>query len=137
MTACRLALPQGTRDHSQMAADRFADRLTEQTYVDDEPVGVFEADPSEQVALWISERLFHRLVLIARAYELHVLPMLGGTERITLGRAQCESLLDELEFVIAQLNDDLALATARSIAQYVRSRIYGSLGDFQVSFEGS
>ena len=63
--------------------------------------------------------------------------MLGGTERITLGRAQCESLLDELEFVIEQLNDDLALATARSIAQYVRSRIYGSLGDLQVSFEGS
>jgi hypothetical protein len=119
-----------------MATDRFMDRLTEQSYVDDARVGVFEADPSEQDALWIAQRLFDRLVLIARAYELHVLPMLGGTQRITLGRAQCESLLDELEFIIAQLNDDLALSTARSIAQYVRDRVFASPRDFQVSFEG-
>jgi len=45
-------------------------------------------------------------------------------------------LLDELEFIIAQLNDDLALSTARSIAQYVRSRVFASPRDFQVSFEG-
>jgi hypothetical protein len=46
-------------------------RLTEQTYVNDAPVSVLETDrPSKTLA----ERLFDRLILIARAYDLHVLP---------------------------------------------------------------
>ena len=39
--------------------DRFADRLDAATYADDdEVVGVYELDPSEADALWLSARLF-------------------------------------------------------------------------------
>jgi hypothetical protein len=120
-----------------MSHEHFADRLTADRYADDEPVGIFETDPSEPNALWISDRLFGRLVLVARAYELHVLPMLGGTERITLGREQCESFLDELEFVAERLHDELAVTTAQSIADYLTGRIRSSHGDVRVSVEGS
>jgi hypothetical protein len=56
--------------------ERFADRLDPASYTDDPVVGVYEADPDAADALWISERLFGRLTLVASAYELHTLPLL-------------------------------------------------------------
>jgi hypothetical protein len=119
-----------------MRLDRFADRLAADTYVDDDLVGIFESTPAEPDALWISERVFSRIVFVARAYELHTLPMLGGSDRMTLGRQQCESLLDELAFVAERLNDDVATVAAESVAAYVSGKVTSPWAEVKVSVEG-
>ncbi len=51
--------------------ERYADRFNARTYTHDEPVGVFQqADDPDGV--WVAERLFYRLVDVARGYELHL-----------------------------------------------------------------
>jgi hypothetical protein len=90
-----------------MAIDRFAERLDPASYSDDPGVGVYETDPDDADSLWISERLFGRLTLVGSAYELHMLPLLGGTDPVRLNRARCEALLDEVAFVAERLNDAL------------------------------
>ncbi len=88
---------------------RYSDRFQASTYVDDEPVGVFtEVDDPE--GIWVPERLFGRLTAVARAYDLHLLPMLGGHEPVTLNRQQVQTVLDELDLVRAIVAGD-ALAT--------------------------
>lgn len=117
--------------------ERFSDRLDAQRFADDPVVGVFESDPSEQDAIWLAERLFSRLVLVAQGYELHTLPLLGGSDPVRINRAQCQNLLDELEFVALRLNDDpLAVNAAQSIANYVSSRVRRPGEEIWVTFEG-
>jgi hypothetical protein len=120
----------------RVTIDRFSDRLDAETFSDGPVVGVFESNPSEQDALWLSERLFGRLVLVAKAYELHTLPLLGGTDPVRLGRAQCQSLLDELTFVADRLNDPLAVDAAQSISNYVYRRAHRAGQEVRVTFEG-
>jgi hypothetical protein len=124
-------------DDVSVTRDRFADRLDASTYEeDDETVGVFESSPAEQDSLWLSGRLFHRLTGVAEAYELHTLPMLGGSEPVRLDRLRCESLLDELAFVADRLNDPLAVQTAQVIADYVAMRTRRPARAGSVTFEG-
>lgn len=120
-----------------MTPDRFADRLDAATYgADDEVVGVFETDPGEEDSLWLSARLFRRLTAVSTAYELHTLPMLGGSDPVRLNQQTCQWLLDELAFVAERLNDPLAATTAQAIQDYVavRARRPGWAG--AVTFEG-
>jgi hypothetical protein len=105
-----------------MRSQRFADRLSADTYTGDPLVAVYESSLDEADAVWLSERLFMRLALTAKAYELHTLPLLGGTEPVRLHPAQCEALLDELQFVADRLNDPLAVDAAKAVAQYVVGR---------------
>lgn len=100
-------------------------------------VGIYEADPGEVDSLWLSERLFQRLTAVAGGYELHTLPMLGGSEPVRLDQARCQSLLDELVFVAERLDDPLAAPTAQAIQDYVavRDRRPGWAGE--VTFEGN
>ena len=124
-------------DHVSVTRDRFADRLDAATYEDDdEAVSVFESTPADQDCLWLSGRLFRRLTGVAAAYELHTLPMLGGSEPMRLNRPRCESLLDELAFVADRLNDPLAVRTAQVIADYVAIRTRRPAWAGTVTFEG-
>lgn len=117
--------------------DRFADRLDPATYADDdEVVGVFESGPSDDDALWLSARLFRRLTTVASAYELHSLPLLGGSEPVQLNRARCESVLDEIAFVAERLDDAVAVTTAQSVADYLATRTQRPTWDGTVTFEG-
>lgn len=117
--------------------DRFADRLDPGTYAeDDELVGVFESNPSEDDALWLSARLFRRLTGVASAYELHSLPLLGGSEPVRLNRARCEAVLDEIAFVAERLDDPLAAATAQVITDYLAVRTRRATWEGTVTFEG-
>jgi hypothetical protein len=120
-----------------VAQDPYADRLDASTYEDDDDtVGVFESSPDERDSLWLSGRLFHRLTGVATAYELHTLPMLGGTEAGRLNRARCETLLDELTFVAERLDDPLAVQTAQAISDYVAVRLRRPMWDGSITFEG-
>ena len=77
-------------DDVLVTLDRFADRLDPATYDDDDgTVGVFESDRGDEDSLWISERLFRRLTSVASGYELHTLPMLGGSDPVRLNGKRC------------------------------------------------
>jgi hypothetical protein len=119
-----------------VGADRFADRFDPASYADDPVLGVFESQPDDADALWLSERLFWRLTRVASAYELHTLPLLGGTEPISLNRLQCEGLLDEIAFVAERLNDRLAIEIAQRISAYLAVRTRQPSWDGVVIFEG-
>jgi hypothetical protein len=107
------------------------------TYEDDDgTVGFFEASPSDPDAVWLSERLFSRLRNVAVAYELHTLPLLGGSDPVELNRPMCQSLLDELGFVSDRLNDPLAVATAQAIADYLVPRLRRPMWEGAVTVEG-
>jgi hypothetical protein len=128
---CRLA---GHDD--SVTANRFADRLDPGTYAaDDGTVGIFESDPSEADAVWISDRLFRRLVLLAEAYELHALPLLNSSEPVHLNRARCESVLEELEFIAERVDDAPAVATVQGLAAYIGSRLHRPSWDGPVTVE--
>lgn len=103
---------------------------------DDEVVGVFEIDSSDADALWLSARLFRRLTGVASAYELHSLPLLGGSEPVLLNRARCESVLDELAFVAERLDDQLAVEMAQALTNYLAARTHRPTWDGTVTFEG-
>jgi hypothetical protein len=115
---------------------RFSDRLSAATYADDPVVGVYESDASEADALWIGERLFLRVSRIGAAYELHTLSMLGGSEPVCLTQPQCESLLQELEFVGERLNDHLVIDVVQAVSDYLASRLRRAGWDGKVTFEG-
>ncbi|WP_339915756.1 hypothetical protein [uncultured Brevundimonas sp.] len=80
-------------------------RLEAEAFADDVEVslqcGALEAQ--------VPERLFRRLVLLGRAYELHRLSLLQ--EDAVLDSVQAQSLSDELEFVRELVPTDHALAT--------------------------
>lgn len=114
--------------------ERYADRFNARTYTHDEPVGVFQqADDPDGV--WVAERLFYRLVDVARGYELHLLPLLGGREPVTLNRQQVENLRDELALLRALLTaDPLVAASVTELDGYL-ARLLGR-PDATVTVEG-
>jgi hypothetical protein len=132
--------PDGARwhcDDAHVPIDRFASRLDPDTYAhDDEVIGVFEMTPGDSDALWLSARLFRRLTLIARAYELHALPLLDDPEPVVLNRSRCESLVDEIEFVGSLLNDPLTIRLAQSVVDYLDARMRRPSWDGTVTVEG-
>jgi hypothetical protein len=106
-----------------VTSDRFADRLDAATYEHDEVVGVYETTPDDKDSLLLSERLVQRLARIAAAYELHTLPMIGGSDPAVLNRQRCQALVDELVFVAERLDDPVAITTAQTIQDYVAARL--------------
>jgi hypothetical protein len=85
--------------------DRFADRLRADTYAGDEGVQLDFGDVS--AAVFVPERLFARAQCMARAYELHLLPTIDIYSQTRLNRPQCETLLDEIDFIAMVSNDEL------------------------------
>jgi hypothetical protein len=118
-------------------SSRFQDRLDATTYADDVLVGIYEQDPSDSDALWLSERLFARLVLIAKAYELRTLSWLGGSDPVRLGHSQCEDLLGELEFVANRVDDPLLSDLCREVDAYLSTRLRRPGSALTVTFEGN
>lgn len=70
-----------------------------------------------------SPSAFRRITLVAQAYELHTLSLLGGMSRVALTRPMCASLIDELAFVADRLNDPLAHDTVRALSDFVVARL--------------
>lgn len=93
--------------------------LRPEDHANDEQVRVLHADRE----VWLSERLFRRLVLIGSAYELHLLPLLG--EDATLNAVQADGLLTELGFVGALVADP-ALASLLNVLTPLVSACRGS-----------
>lgn len=120
-----------------MTAKQFADRLEAATYQDDDGVvGVYEFQPSDGDALWLSERLFRRVIRVAEAYELHTLPLLSGSDPVTLSRPMCASVVDELEFLTDRLNDPLVHETVQAVTDFMTIRLRRPSWEGSVTVEG-
>ncbi len=105
--------------------DFFADRFRDETYADDEPVHVFRADQygSADQGLWVPERLWARLRLVAAAYELRLLPILDGTsDPVFLNAVQVSTLLEELRFIGQILSDPLVESLVRALVDLAAGR---------------
>jgi hypothetical protein len=88
-----------------LPTDRFADRFLADTYARDEVVQLDYGDST--CAVVMPERLFARAQCIARDYELHLLPIIDIYSRTRLNRPQCDTLLDEINFIATVSTDDL------------------------------
>lgn len=116
----------------QPMIDSIADRFRDETYADDEPVHVFRADQygSPDQGLWLPERLWARLRLVAQAYELHLLSVLdGSTDPVFLNAAQVSTLLEELRFVGQILSDPLIEGLVRALVELAAGRSQGASKD--------
>ena len=49
-------------------------------------MGIYESTPDDGDSLWLSEFLGQRLAHSAAAYELHTLPMIGGSDEVRLNK---------------------------------------------------
>ena len=106
---------------------RFDDRFDAAVYADDPPVHlwgieVYDADGD----LWIPERVWTRLCLLAAAYQLHLLPLFSGRTsdddsdgRFTLNGTQCRHLQDEIAFVGSVVDDPLLRTYLATLSQLV------------------
>ncbi len=101
---------------------RYDDRFDPRRYADDPPVRVFLVEGvGVDDEFWLPERLWARIVAIASAYELHLLPVLGWSDEPRfLNAQQSLGLLDELEFVAAQVDDGLLDTVIEGIVRQVR-----------------
>jgi hypothetical protein len=82
--------------------------LSAETYSKDEPVGAgLSSEAPDEWGLWIPERLFDRMRFLAKAYELHLLPVLDPYGKNELTRLQAEALVGELAFISHVVGDDL------------------------------
>ena len=68
-----------------MVSCEFADRFLDPTYANNEPVQLFVPGGADR---WVPERLWWRLVALATAYEVHLLPHLPGTTEAQFLNAQ-------------------------------------------------
>ena len=87
----------------------YADRFVQSTYDDDECVrfSVSTSSRSDRQTIDLPESLFARAQAIARAYDLHLLPAIELYGETSLNKQQCATLLDELSFIRAVVNDNL------------------------------
>ena len=82
----------------------LGDRFDSGTYADDPKVGVFTNEPPADI--WMPERVFHRLRYLGLAYELHLLPLVHGTEdSICFNSLQAGVFAEELAFLGETVND--------------------------------
>jgi hypothetical protein len=96
----------------------LAGRLDPDTYADDEPVGVAGV-PKEELPgplaperwQYIPQQMWHRLLRLGRAYDLHFAGVVDPVVDTVLDPIQCESFDEELRFLIGIVNDS-ALSAA-------------------------
>src|SRR5437773_5107562 len=122
-----------------LCVSRNDDRFLAETYANDEPVGVGlsseVAAGTSSYSLWIPERLFARLQFLAKAYELHLLPVLDPHGKNELTRPQAEALADELAFINGFVDDDLLASYIGRLAE-LAERCGRSPGEERLVIDG-
>ena len=116
-----------------LAVNDYGDRLDPATYVDDPIVVVYRAEPAG--GLDVPERVFWRLTHVAMAYQLHLLPLLGGSDPVPLNKQMIQMLIDELNFIADRLNDPVAEIWIPRILEAAQSALW-QRGDAQLTIEG-
>lgn len=107
----------------------FADRFTLGRYEHDPLVHTYRCDRTGSVAedLWIPERVWERVRLIAAEYELRLLPLLdGSTDPIFLNGAQCRGAEDEFRFVGETVSDPVIEDLVRQFIALLNQDSHGT-----------
>jgi hypothetical protein len=122
---------------------RYSDRLQASTYAEDEPYGIALAAPDETPdwdgdapddVIWLPERVVRRLAAVGDAYELHILPLLAGSAVVRLNHLQAATLLDEIVFLVAVMNDPVVGGACHQLSN-VAQRCATSSGRFDLVVE--
>jgi hypothetical protein len=113
--------------------DDYSDRLDPSSYADDVIVALYRESPDDSFD--VPEGVFHRLVYVAKAYELHQLPQLGGSEPVTLYGPMIQTLLDELRFVGERLNDPVTDLWVSRLLPVVQAALW-SRSEARLTVEG-
>lgn len=101
-----------------VTAPGFEDRFDAGRYRDDPTVGVF-CEPAG-IETWVPERVYRRLLLLGKAYELHYLDFIpGDSEPRYLNSTQAAGLVDELEFLAGVVEDSLLKSAVAEILKVV------------------
>jgi hypothetical protein len=111
----------------------YADRIDPATYVNDPIVAVYRDDPAN--ALCLPERVFWRLSHVAKGYELHLLPLLGGSDPVRLNRPMIQTLIDELCFVADRLDDPVVELWVAQLLKAAQAAVWQP-GDTHLTVEG-
>ncbi|HEX9269226.1 MAG TPA: hypothetical protein VF998_05225 [Candidatus Limnocylindria bacterium] len=121
-----------------VSPERYGDRLDAARYRDDEPVGagLLAAKPGYEGWIWIPERLFTRMQLLAAAYELHVLPRLDPLGDNVLDRERAGTLVDELEFLARVVEDPLLLEHLEALRDAALACTRSPFPDVPLAIEG-
>ena len=87
----------------------FQDRFSDETYADDEPIcfGIKRNGEELENPAKMPERVFARCQHLAQAYSLHLLSSINYYESTSLDPTQCQTLVEELEFIQLVVNDPL------------------------------
>jgi hypothetical protein len=89
--------------------DEFEHRLSTSEYEGDEPVDVRAYRGTRTASVYrehvVPERLFERILLLASAYDLHVLPALDQYGPHELNQQQAATVAEELAFLQPVVND--------------------------------
>lgn len=105
-----------------MTQRRYADRFDRAMYADEEPVHLWLVESTDTRDAWIPEPLWHRLRMVAAAYDLHLLPVLdGSSDPVFLNATQCAALVDEIDFVAALVDDPLLMTELAAVRHLVTS----------------
>jgi hypothetical protein len=94
--------------------DAYPGRFSAWEYEEDEPVDVRAHRGSRRASVRrehaVPERLFARIISLADAYELHLLPTLDVYGPFELDQRQAQTLVEELDFLQPVVNDELLAA---------------------------
>jgi hypothetical protein len=115
----------------------YADRFAPSTYEDDELVcfSVSISSRSDRQTVDLPERLFVRAQAIARAHDLHLLPVIELYGETSLNKHQCATLFEELSFIRTVVNDNLLAEHLSKVLQALSTCI-NCAGPAAVLIEG-
>lgn len=111
----------------------YADRLGPRTYADEPAVVIYQDAPDN--GLWIPEQVFWRFVHVAKGYELHLLPLLGGPDPVQLTRPMIQTFIDEVAFVADRLHDPVVEHWAGQLIKTAQTALW-QRGDTHLTVEG-
>lgn len=117
--------------------DSFSDRFEPSNYEEEETVSVGLVSIGQEIE-WVTslpEPLFVRAQAIASGYDLHLLPNIDRYEETRLNQTQCETLVEELEFILTVINDKLLASIIRPFIETLL-RVARSPEGLEVVIEG-
>lgn len=125
---------------SLVAEERFQDRFDPSRYENDEPIEIIAHRQTDRRALVTREQvtnesLFGRIVNLAQAYELHLLPTLDLYGSFELNKQQARALSDEVRFLSGLIDDPLLKPVLSGIGD-VADWCWQFSGDAWVRIEG-
>ncbi len=111
---------------------QWSDRFDPARYADDEPVHLFRCDQygPHDGGQWMPERIWHRLCLMALAYELHLMPLLNGsTNPVFLNPSQVDQLVRECRYVGELVSDPIVESQVQAVIALAGERSEGASTD--------